>query len=245
MADTRPPCGEAERLQALLDDRLPEAEQAELTAHLESCATCRRAFDELAGGSRWWSDVRRYAPGAASPGPDAATVTMPGAGSHPGDLGAETLPRQQRSTSSTRPPSPAISGGSAPTGCWGSSDGAGWVSYSGRSTRRCTGRWRSRCSPPSWPSAPRPGGDSSARPVRRPPSSTTTSSPSTPSTRRRFALPGHAAGRGQVAAGPPRPGGPAGTGRDPPDRPSGAAGPGRGARAGPGPPRHQAREHPA
>ena len=92
MADTRPPCGEAERLQALLDDRLPEAEQAELTAHLESCATCRRAFDELAGGSRWWSDVRRYAPGAASPGPDAATVTMPGAGSHPGDLGAETLP---------------------------------------------------------------------------------------------------------------------------------------------------------
>src|SRR5947208_17126734 len=91
MADTRPPCGEPERLRALLDERLPEAEQAELTAHLEGCVTCRRAFDELAGGGRWWSDVRRYARGTASPAPGAATVTLPGAGSHPGEPGEGTL----------------------------------------------------------------------------------------------------------------------------------------------------------
>src|SRR4051812_13380167 len=106
MMETRPPCGEPERLRALLDDRLPEAEQAALTAHLEDCATCRRVFEELAGGSGWWSDVRRYAPGAASPAPGAATVTMPEDGSHPGDPGATTLPNAAEVDFLDRPTEP-------------------------------------------------------------------------------------------------------------------------------------------
>jgi serine/threonine protein kinase len=53
-------CGDATLLSDLLDDRLPSDRQAELTAHLEACETCRGVFDELAAGSRWWGDLRRY-----------------------------------------------------------------------------------------------------------------------------------------------------------------------------------------
>jgi WD40 repeat protein len=76
----------------LLDDRLPEDEQAELTAHVEVCADCRDVFDELAGAGRWWSDVRRYASAAAPPNRSAATISVPGTGSHSGGLEPETLP---------------------------------------------------------------------------------------------------------------------------------------------------------
>ena len=88
-----------------------------------------------------------------------------------------------------------------------SSAGAGWAWCSGRSTRRSTGWSRSRCWPPSWPSAPRPGGGSPARRRRRRRSSTSTSSRSTPSTTSAGpAVPRHAVRRRQVAPGADRPG---------------------------------------
>ena len=53
-------CVDATTLGELLDDRLPPDRQAEVTAHLEECEACRGVFDELAAGSRWWGDLRRY-----------------------------------------------------------------------------------------------------------------------------------------------------------------------------------------
>jgi serine/threonine-protein kinase len=48
------------RLDLLLRQRLPEDSQQELEAHLLVCPACRNQLDELAGGGRWWSEVRRY-----------------------------------------------------------------------------------------------------------------------------------------------------------------------------------------
>jgi serine/threonine-protein kinase len=59
---------DATRLKSFLDDELPEPEQSQLVGHLDTCATCRRALDRLAAGSRLWSELRRLvpAPGAGS-----------------------------------------------------------------------------------------------------------------------------------------------------------------------------------
>jgi hypothetical protein len=46
------------RLRLLLDDALPEGDQADLATHLESCESCRRALEEMAAESRWWGDAR-------------------------------------------------------------------------------------------------------------------------------------------------------------------------------------------
>ena len=48
---------------------LPEAEQAELEAHLEACEACRRALERLAAASRFWDDLRRFAGPAADDDP--------------------------------------------------------------------------------------------------------------------------------------------------------------------------------
>ena len=66
-------CGDVSRLNDLLDDRLTADEQSEMTAHVETCETCRRAFDALAGGSRWWGEAARVPPAgvAARGGSDA------------------------------------------------------------------------------------------------------------------------------------------------------------------------------
>ncbi len=53
-------CVDATVLSDLLDDRLPADQQTELTAHLETCEKCRTVFDELAAGSGWWGDLRRF-----------------------------------------------------------------------------------------------------------------------------------------------------------------------------------------
>ena len=53
-------CDES-RLKSLLDDDMPELEQAELNYHLESCASCRRALERLAAGSRLWAGLRDLA----------------------------------------------------------------------------------------------------------------------------------------------------------------------------------------
>ncbi len=46
-------------LQDLLDDGLPEDEQAELTAHLDDCDECRSRLEEAAGGPDVWSAASR------------------------------------------------------------------------------------------------------------------------------------------------------------------------------------------
>jgi hypothetical protein len=48
-------------MRGLLEGTLPEAEQAELEAHLEGCEACRRAFDGVAAEGRFWDDLRRFA----------------------------------------------------------------------------------------------------------------------------------------------------------------------------------------
>src|SRR5262245_59593308 len=48
------------RLDLLLSDRLPEGTEPDLESHLLSCPACRRRLDELAGGPRWWAEVRRH-----------------------------------------------------------------------------------------------------------------------------------------------------------------------------------------
>jgi serine/threonine protein kinase len=51
------PC-DRDRLQRLLDDRLPESVQTEVTAHLETCRTCRLELESLAAAEIVWQDTR-------------------------------------------------------------------------------------------------------------------------------------------------------------------------------------------
>jgi serine/threonine protein kinase len=59
MSSSQSPCPDPARLKHLLDNSLPESEQAELNAHLEACESCRGALDRLAVGSESWSDAAR------------------------------------------------------------------------------------------------------------------------------------------------------------------------------------------
>jgi serine/threonine-protein kinase len=47
-------------LDLLLRDRLPEDSRRDLEAHLLACPACRTKLDELAGGARWWTEIRQY-----------------------------------------------------------------------------------------------------------------------------------------------------------------------------------------
>ena len=58
---------------------------------------------------------------------------------------------------------------------WRCSGRAEWAWCSRPWTRRSTGPWRSRCSPPTWPMGRRRGGGLIARPGRPPPWATSTS----------------------------------------------------------------------
>src|SRR5260370_6664383 len=51
-------CPDPARLHSLLNAQVAEAEQAELTSHLESCENCQQKLDELAAGHDSWSDAR-------------------------------------------------------------------------------------------------------------------------------------------------------------------------------------------
>jgi eukaryotic-like serine/threonine-protein kinase len=80
MMTRSPLCGDSQWLRELLDDRLPRDRQEELMEHLESCESCRAAFDRLAGESNWWSDLRRYIrPETATESSIPPTVTINGA----------------------------------------------------------------------------------------------------------------------------------------------------------------------
>jgi uncharacterized protein (TIGR03067 family) len=67
-----PSCPAPVRLLRLLNATLPEAEQAPLMEHLESCAGCREALEALAAGRDAWADVARNLRGDNGPGPTGA-----------------------------------------------------------------------------------------------------------------------------------------------------------------------------
>jgi len=62
-------CDES-RLRSFLDEGLPEMEQAQLTDHLDHCASCRRTLERLAAGSRLWAELPQLVP----PAGESATV---------------------------------------------------------------------------------------------------------------------------------------------------------------------------
>jgi serine/threonine protein kinase len=65
---------DARRLQRFLRNELPEDSQRDIEVHLHVCPACRDQLDRLAGGERWWTEVRRYlgGDGAAQPPPPRA-----------------------------------------------------------------------------------------------------------------------------------------------------------------------------
>jgi serine/threonine-protein kinase len=66
MADCR--VFDPSRLRLLLEDHLPEDEKPAMEQHLECCADCREALENLAGDTGWWEDARRFVPGELAPG---------------------------------------------------------------------------------------------------------------------------------------------------------------------------------
>jgi serine/threonine-protein kinase len=49
---------DSSRLRSLLSDELTEPERENVIRHLDHCESCRRTLEELAAGSRLWSDLR-------------------------------------------------------------------------------------------------------------------------------------------------------------------------------------------
>ncbi|MBI1914428.1 MAG: protein kinase [Planctomycetes bacterium] len=62
-------CPDALRLQDLLDGMLPDAEQAELTGHLDQCARCQQQLETLALGGQPWAGIARLARWRSQPEP--------------------------------------------------------------------------------------------------------------------------------------------------------------------------------
>jgi serine/threonine protein kinase len=67
----RPDACDPRQLDLFLRNRLPGDSQRDVETHLLVCPACRAKLDELAGGHRWWTDVRRYLGG------DGATQMWP------------------------------------------------------------------------------------------------------------------------------------------------------------------------
>jgi serine/threonine-protein kinase len=67
-----------DRLEQLLRDRLPEETRRQVEAHLFLCPGCRDRLDELAGGPRWWGEVRRYLGGDGAAEQPLPTMEHPG-----------------------------------------------------------------------------------------------------------------------------------------------------------------------
>jgi serine/threonine protein kinase len=53
-------CPDPAHLARLLEGELSEAEQTDLTEHLDGCARCQQAVQELASGGRTWAEVAAY-----------------------------------------------------------------------------------------------------------------------------------------------------------------------------------------
>ncbi|SIO65153.1 Serine/threonine protein kinase [Singulisphaera sp. GP187] len=59
-----------EGLRWLLNGGVPEPRRAELIEHLDACAPCRSALEELAAGERWWEDARQFVGTGMESGPN-------------------------------------------------------------------------------------------------------------------------------------------------------------------------------
>jgi serine/threonine protein kinase len=82
------------RLDLFLRNCLPENFQRDVEAHLGVCPVCRNKLDELAGGPRWWSEVRQYL------GDDGATASALRFGKlQPGDIDLDFLQPSDNSSS--------------------------------------------------------------------------------------------------------------------------------------------------
>jgi serine/threonine-protein kinase len=74
---------DASRLQLLLQENIPDDQQAELVDHLDGCEECQIAIEKLAADKHWWDELRRMsAPDlisgqAAIPTPALPTLTEP------------------------------------------------------------------------------------------------------------------------------------------------------------------------
>src|SRR5579883_3138062 len=93
------PCRDVEpsRLRLLLADDLSESEKRPLEFHLESCADCRAALEELAGAPGWWDEVRRLVPRELAPPPSGHPTADhrrddPDPPGHPGEAEASRPP---------------------------------------------------------------------------------------------------------------------------------------------------------
>jgi uncharacterized protein (TIGR03067 family) len=69
-------CPSAERLKALLDQELPESEQAALNTHLEECPRCQQTLEGLVAGKESWADLARHLQGGA--GAETTRTAVPG-----------------------------------------------------------------------------------------------------------------------------------------------------------------------
>ena len=58
--DLRTRACDPRRLDAFLNSHLPDDSQREMETHLLVCPACRDHLDEMAGGARWWTEVRRH-----------------------------------------------------------------------------------------------------------------------------------------------------------------------------------------
>jgi serine/threonine-protein kinase len=66
------------RLDRFLHHPMEEDLPRDLEAHLQVCPACRNKLDELAGGDRWWTEVRRYLGGDGASEPPARLKTSVG-----------------------------------------------------------------------------------------------------------------------------------------------------------------------
>jgi serine/threonine-protein kinase len=55
----RPPGCDPNRLGLLLQDELPQEQQAEIVDHLDICGRCQEALEGIAADKQWWKDVRQ------------------------------------------------------------------------------------------------------------------------------------------------------------------------------------------
>ena len=152
-------CDES-RLKSLLDDDMPELEQAELNDHLETCASCRRTLERLAAGSQLWAELRELAPvPSLDPASGRRTELLRSVAAGPGVRNGTTrsisshrrTPRDRWAAwDRTRSPN-----------CWAAAASA---LCSRRLTRLSGASWPSRSSHLSLPPARPPAAGSPARP---------------------------------------------------------------------------------
>src|SRR5437660_11970419 len=96
MTNYRHPC-DSQQLDLLLQDRLPEAFQRNIETHLSVCPACRDKLDELAGGARWWTEVRQHLGGDGAS--QLARTSDPTALSHEASIDLDFLQPSSNSAS--------------------------------------------------------------------------------------------------------------------------------------------------